>query len=351
MSNREICFGPWHIHPSERRLFLGDEPIELNARYFDALLLLVRHPGQLVTKERFMTEVWRGIPVSDEALTQCIRSLRRVLGDEVGNPRFIETVPKHGYRFIAVVEPCGPAQTGGAIPLSRGLAVTAAGLAGGAVAGLAGGLGYGLLAASNPPAGAGAISVVLVLACVCLLIGLLGGLGIAAGVAMAQQLLGRRLPATMLGGAAGGALMGAVVRLVGLDAFTMIIGSRPVAITGGSEGLVIGALAGASIWFALHGTLPGRAIGTGAAFGALAGLLIAVTGGQMMAGSLAVLASAHPDAPLGNLIGDRMLLFWPRLITSVMEGATFVGALSGAFSLVRSQELRRRERPVNRTDP
>ena len=50
-----------------------------------------------------MGEVWRGIPVTDEALTQCIRTLRKQLGDDAARPRFIETVPKNGYRFVAPV--------------------------------------------------------------------------------------------------------------------------------------------------------------------------------------------------------------------------------------------------------
>ena len=61
----------------------GDEPVELNARYFDALALLVREAGKLVSKDRFLDEVWRGVPVTDEALTQCIKTLRRQLGDQV----------------------------------------------------------------------------------------------------------------------------------------------------------------------------------------------------------------------------------------------------------------------------
>ena len=79
-------------------------PVELNARYLDALALLVREQGRLVSKDRFLDEVWRGVPVTDEALTQCIKTLRRQLGDDAVSPRFIETVPKHGYRFIAPVE-------------------------------------------------------------------------------------------------------------------------------------------------------------------------------------------------------------------------------------------------------
>jgi DNA-binding winged helix-turn-helix (wHTH) protein len=64
---------------------------------------MVREAGMLVSKDRFLDEVWRGVPVTDEALTQCIKALRRALGDEAASPRFIATVPKHGYRFIAPV--------------------------------------------------------------------------------------------------------------------------------------------------------------------------------------------------------------------------------------------------------
>jgi len=65
-----------------------------------------------------MDEVWRGIPVTDEALTQCIRTLRKQLGDDAARPRFIETVPKHGYRFIATV---GSSAVGEAAPSAQGV--------------------------------------------------------------------------------------------------------------------------------------------------------------------------------------------------------------------------------------
>ena len=96
-----FAFERFVLDPGDRRLMRGGEPVELNGRYFDALALLVREQGRLVSKDRFLDEVWRGVPVTDEALTQCIRTLRRQLGDDAAEPRFIETVPKHGYRFIA----------------------------------------------------------------------------------------------------------------------------------------------------------------------------------------------------------------------------------------------------------
>src|SRR5687768_17029528 len=97
-------FGRFHLDPADRQLRRDGAPVELNARYLDALTLLVSEQGRLVTKDRFLGEVWRGVPVTDEALTQCIKSLRKQLGDDAAAPRFIETVPKHGYRFVAEVE-------------------------------------------------------------------------------------------------------------------------------------------------------------------------------------------------------------------------------------------------------
>src|SRR3954470_16032831 len=98
-----FVFEQFVLDPEDRQLRRGDDTVELNGRYFDALALLVREQGRLVSKDRFLDEVWRGIPVTDEALTQCIRMLRRQLGDDAARPRFIETVPKHGYRFIGDV--------------------------------------------------------------------------------------------------------------------------------------------------------------------------------------------------------------------------------------------------------
>src|SRR3569833_3702183 len=99
-----FVFEKFILDPDDRPLRRGSDAVELSGRYFDALALLVREHGKLISKDRFLDEVWRGVPVTDEALTQCVRPLRRQLGDDAGRPRFIETVPKHGYRFIADVD-------------------------------------------------------------------------------------------------------------------------------------------------------------------------------------------------------------------------------------------------------
>src|SRR5918997_970205 len=104
MATGSFRFHRFCLDLGNRQLTRDDVPVELNARYLDALALLVREDGRLVSKDRFLDEVWRGVPVTDEALTQCIKTLRSRLGDDAASPRFIETVPKHGYRFIAPVE-------------------------------------------------------------------------------------------------------------------------------------------------------------------------------------------------------------------------------------------------------
>jgi DNA-binding winged helix-turn-helix (wHTH) protein len=148
-------FERFHLDPRERLLKRDNQAIELNSRYLDALLLLISEPGRLVSKERFLDEVWQGVPVTDEALTQCIKTLRRQLGDDAARPRFIETVPKHGYRFIALVEHEGPAPSVERSAFSgdwqRFFLLGGAGTLGGGVAGVVGGLFYGFAGASQPP--------------------------------------------------------------------------------------------------------------------------------------------------------------------------------------------------------
>ena len=100
----QFKFDRFVVDGAQRQLRCDGSPVEVNSRYLDALLLMVRNPGELITRDRFLDDVWSGIPVTDEALSQCIANLRRTLGDDANRPRFIETVPKHGYRFIAPVE-------------------------------------------------------------------------------------------------------------------------------------------------------------------------------------------------------------------------------------------------------
>jgi len=93
-------FDDFHIDSRNRLLLREGHPVPLNSKYFDVLLLLVSHSGQLVEKNRIFNEVWDGVFVTDAALTQCIKDIRKQLGDDASSPRYIKTVPKHGYVFI-----------------------------------------------------------------------------------------------------------------------------------------------------------------------------------------------------------------------------------------------------------
>jgi DNA-binding winged helix-turn-helix (wHTH) protein len=112
-------FEDFRLDAGNRQLLRNGEPIALNSKYLDVLLLLVRHSGQLVEKQRIFDEVWDGVFVTDAALTQCIKDIRKQLGDDASSPRYIKTVPKHGYIFIGDVV---DADAGIAAPVSAGAA-------------------------------------------------------------------------------------------------------------------------------------------------------------------------------------------------------------------------------------
>lgn len=124
-------FDEFYLDARNRRLLRNGEPVPLNSRYFDVLLLLVSRCGQLVEKQRLFDEVWDGVFVTDAALTQCIKDIRKQLGDDALSPRYIKTVPKHGYTFIGnVIEAEGLAWPGSPVtPASSSTASSLAGLA------------------------------------------------------------------------------------------------------------------------------------------------------------------------------------------------------------------------------
>lgn len=91
------------LDPRERALSRGRERIALRPRAFGVLSLLVENAGSLVDKQLFHQRVWGGLAVSDEVLKVAVREVRAALDDDPRQPRFIETVTKGGYRFVAGV--------------------------------------------------------------------------------------------------------------------------------------------------------------------------------------------------------------------------------------------------------
>jgi len=287
-----------------------------------------------------MDEVWSGIPVTDEALTQCIKTLRRQLGDDAANPRFIETVPKHGYRFIAPVETSEGFKAPSPARLREALLLGGAGTIGGGIAGVIGGLFYGFAGASQPLApGLGAASVLLVLLSITILVALTGAAGVAFGIAA----MGRPSAWSIAGGAAGGLVVGAVVKLLGLDAFNLLLGRSPGDITGAPEGLIIGAAAGLGVWLGSRGSQPlarRRHFVIAALVGGCAGLLIIILGGTLMGGSLDLLATQFPGSRLrldqiGALFGESGFGPISRLATGCVECLLFAACLVTAMTIAR----------------
>ena len=325
-------FGLFELDPVERQLRRAGELVELNSRYLDVLTLLVREQGKLVTKDRFLDEVWAGVPVTDEALTQCIKTLRQRLGDDAARPRFIETVPKHGYRFIAPVGDHGEARVvTSARDWNHVLRVGGAGMIGGGWAGLIGGLFYGFAGASQPLApGMGAVSVLLVLTSLTILVALIGGAGVSFGIAAAALVRGRAWLWSIVGGGLGGMLVGGGVKLLGLDAFNLLLGRSPGDITGAGEGLLIGAAVGLAAWMASFGSLR-RGVVRAGLIGAVAGIAIILLGGRLMAGSLALLAQQFPDSRL------QLNQFGPisHVVSGALEGALFAACIVASMMLAK----------------
>lgn len=335
MQAGQYRFGSYCLDTADRRLSRDGAPVELNARYFDALALLVREGGRLVSKDRFLDEVWRGIPVTDEALTQCIRTLRRELGDDASAPRFIETVPKHGYRFIAPIEDAPLAEVVIANGGARTAMLATAGTLGGGVAGVIGGLLYGFAAGARP--GTGAISVVLVVVAITSLVALFGAAGVATGIAATG--LDRDRPAqwTIAGGAVGGIVVGAIVKLLGLDAFNLLVGHAPAKITGPFEGMFVGAIVGLAAAVALRTSLR-RGIAVAILAGGATGAVIPLLGGRLLGGSLASLALAFPDSRLriesiGAIFGEAGFGPVSQIVTGALEVALFAAWVVGAMVL------------------
>jgi DNA-binding winged helix-turn-helix (wHTH) protein len=324
-----ICFGDFELDAADRQLRRGGATVELNGRYFDALALLASEPGRLVTKDRFLDEVWRGVPVTDEALTQCIKTLRRQLGDDASRPRFIETVPKHGYRFIAQVAGTAAPKAVGERDLRQPLALGLAGTAGGVLAGMLGGLFYGFAGAAP---GVGAISVLLVLLTLTMLVAAIGGAGVAFGIVAAGLVRRPGWHWTVAGGAFGGVIVGAFVKLLGLDAFTLLLGRSPGGMTGAPEGAILGAAVGLGFVLAARQDKLRVGVLLAGLCGAVAGLLIPLLGLHMMGGSLDLLANRFPGSrlrldALGALAGESGFGPVSHMVTGALEGALFAGCV------------------------
>lgn len=103
-TTRSLRIGAWSVEPASNRLIGGDETVRVEPKAMEVLVYLASKAGNVVSREELESEVWRGAVVGYDAVTNTIIKLRKALGDSARNPKYIETVPKRGYRLIASVE-------------------------------------------------------------------------------------------------------------------------------------------------------------------------------------------------------------------------------------------------------
>ncbi len=104
LETQSFEFGEFLLDAKEKVLLCEGKPLSITPKAFELLCALIGKHGQLIEKNELMTAVWADSFVEEGNLTFTIRLLRKALGDDAQNPRFIETVPKRGYRFIAEVK-------------------------------------------------------------------------------------------------------------------------------------------------------------------------------------------------------------------------------------------------------
>jgi DNA-binding winged helix-turn-helix (wHTH) protein/pimeloyl-ACP methyl ester carboxylesterase len=107
MDSRNFCpiyqFGPFRLEVKEHRLVRGERPIPLAGKAFETLCVLVERHGTLIPKNELLAAVWPETAVEENNLDRNISTLRKALGEKTAAPRYIETVPRVGYRFVAEV--------------------------------------------------------------------------------------------------------------------------------------------------------------------------------------------------------------------------------------------------------
>ena len=372
-------FSEFTLSPQRRLLLRDGREVPLIPRYFDLLLLLIERRREAVHRREIFDRAWPDVIVSESALSQAVRTIRRTLGDDSKEPRFIRTVSRHGYQFVhpevieeeddvsaPVAQPAAVAASPAA-PALPALPVLAdepaslrwqraAGFAatgwtrassGGALAGIVAGAVGGLVLTVTPSSTAPA-AIVPVLAVIGAGCGALGGAGVGAGLAFAEAAApAQRALGLAAAGALGGGVVGAAVQWVTHWALAALVG-LDVAVGGGLEGVAIGAAAGLAFAIATRRTEDGLvaprvrqrwqvAVIT-AVFCGLAGLAITSVGRPLVAGTIQAIADAAEGsradlAPLGRLIGEPDLGPLSRAILGFGEPAAF--GLGLAYGLMR----------------
>lgn len=100
--------GFWLVSPKLNRIAKHGRILHLEPKAMRVLVFLAEHQGEVVSRKQLIDAVWMDTFVTDYVLTHSISELRRAFDDDVKQPRFIETIPKNGYRLVAPVTPVLP---------------------------------------------------------------------------------------------------------------------------------------------------------------------------------------------------------------------------------------------------
>ena len=182
-----------------------------------------------------------------------------------------------------------------------------------------------------------------------ILAGAIAGFAIGAGIAAAHRIAGPKIAATALGAALGGLIVGGTARLLGIDAFSVLLGKAPAAIAGGLEGLILGGAIGIGSHLSLARTRSWPSISGAALTGGIAGALLPLLGGKLMGASLDALSEAFPASPLnidglGRWVGEDHFGIVSQTCFGALEGfllgAGITFAIRYAAKVLRELEVR-----------
>src|SRR5688572_27891304 len=99
----DFVLGEWNVIPARNVISRQDQQVRVEPRIMDVLVYLAERAGQPVSKDELTQRVWKRDYVSDDIVSVSIHALRKALGDDARQPRYIETIPRRGYRLIAPV--------------------------------------------------------------------------------------------------------------------------------------------------------------------------------------------------------------------------------------------------------
>src|SRR5215510_8201796 len=112
-------FHSFRLDTANHCLWRNHKRLAIPPKIYDVLRYLVENPGRLITQEELLEKLWPETYVNPEVIRKYILEIRRILGDRVDKPQFVETQPKRGYRFVALVRDEEPSNRSNRLPSNQ----------------------------------------------------------------------------------------------------------------------------------------------------------------------------------------------------------------------------------------